>query len=126
MMTETEDLSTKDCLTKDDFAAIEKNTQQILEDLYSRVHESDAARDWLNSKLGKRFVRFLAADKLRAMRMSSATTSSKEERKRARLDYAVASKIEVIFGSILIDGQDALQQLEQEHQLSAQGDNHDN
>ena len=119
-----EDLGTKDCLTDEDMAAIEKNHQEILNELHERVYESDNAREWLNSKLGKRFVKFLAADKLRAMRTSS-TTDDKAERKKAKLDYAVAAKIEVIFGQILVDGNEALQQLEQQHQQDIQGDSHE-
>ncbi len=49
---------------------------------------------------------------MRAMR-SCSTELDPAKQKEAQIDYAAVCKLEVLFGSIIADGQDALNQLNQ-------------
>jgi len=107
-----------DILSDDDFKELEESQEQILDLLHAKVAEHDEAKAWLNTKLGTAFRKFLAADKLRAMK--SCTTATGEALAEAQIDFKVVCKMESVFGSIIIDGQEALQQLTQMHE----GDSH--
>ncbi|MCJ8292924.1 MAG: hypothetical protein MJK15_00825 [Colwellia sp.] len=101
-----------DVLTKEDFEALEKGQEEILDGLYKKVRDSDQAKEWLNTTLGQAFRKFLAADKMRAMKVCS-TEVDPDKRREAQLDYGVVCKLEVIFGSIISDGVEALNELNQ-------------
>lgn len=101
-----------DILTPEDFEALEKGQEEILDELYKRVRESDQAKEWLNTAVGQRFRKFLAADKMRSMKACSTETDPVKVRE-VQIDYSAICKLEVIFGSILADGQEALNQLNQ-------------
>ena len=109
-----------DCLSEDDFKELEAGQEKILDQLHAKVRESDEAKVWLNTALGKSLRKYLAADKMRAMK-KCATAEDDEEREKARFDFAVVSKVESLFGTILVDGQEALQQLEQMHEGDTNG-----
>lgn len=119
----TEEYGGSDVLTEEDFEAIEKGQEDILDGLYGKVRESDSAKEWLNTPLGQSFRKFLAADKLRAMKSCSTETDPTKHRE-AQIDYAAVCKLETLFGSIIADGQDALNQLNQMDQIN-RGDTHE-
>ena len=109
-----------DCLSEDDFKELEKSQDKILDILHAKVRESDAAKEWLNTPLGRSVRKYIATEKMRAMKMCAASEDITEQNK-ARFDFTVISKVEYIFGAIIVDGQEALQQLEQMHE----GDSHE-
>lgn len=104
-----------DVLNDDDLKDIENNYENILDGLYRKVRESDSAKEWLNTSLGKSFQKFLAADKLRSMKECS-TELDPEKQRALQIDYAAVCKLEVIFGSIIADGIEALNELNQRHE----------
>ena len=116
-----DDYGGSDILSEKDVQEIEKNHEGILNELHAKVRDSDEARKWLDTPLGTSFRKFLAADKLRTMRRCSKETDP-EKLKSAQIDYAAVCKLEVIFGSILADGNEALQQLTQLHEGDTHGD----
>ncbi len=111
---ENRDYGGSDILDADDLQAIEKDHEAILDLLYDKVRTSDSAKEWLNTPLGRDFRKFLAADKMRAMKTCS-TASDPEKQKDAQIEYAAICKLEVIFGSIIADGNEALNQLNNMH-----------
>jgi len=109
---DTQEYGGSDVLTKEDFDMLDKGDEEILDGLHKKVRDSDQAKEWLNTPLGQTFRKFLAADKMRAMKACS-TESDPEKHREAQLDYGVVCKLEVIFGSILSDGVEALHELNQ-------------
>ena len=116
----SEDNFENDCLTDDDLKQLDRDQEKVLEQLYSKVRDSDEARQWLNTGLGVALRKYLAADKMRAMKQSATATTYKEC-KRAQFDFAIIEKVESLFGSIIVDGQEALNELEQLHEGDTNG-----
>ncbi len=118
---QNEDYEGNDVLTDVDLKDIEANYEVILDGLHKKVRASDKAREWLNTELGQTFQKFLAADKLRTMRACSLEFDATKLRA-LQIDAAAVRKIEVIFGSILADGNEALSELN----LRYEGDTDEN
>ena len=115
-----EDIRDNDCLTDEEFQDVQKSQEVILDQLYDVVRNSDQAKEWLNTPLGKSFRMYLSSDKMRQMKLS-ATERDPETREKARFNFAVVCKVEELFGSILVGGQEALQQLNQMNEGDTNG-----
>ena len=114
------DIIGSDVLSDDDLKALEYSQEEILDLLYKKVRDSDAAKQWLNTTLGQSFRKFLAADKLRTMK-NSASEQNPEALLEAQIEFKAICKLESIFGAIISDGHEAIQQLTQMHEGDTNG-----
>lgn len=115
-----EDYVGSDILDSKDLDALDKNHEDILDGLYKKVRDSESAKEWLNTSLGTAFRKFLAADKMRSMKVCS-TELDLEKHKEAQIDYAAICKLELLFGSIISDGHEAFNQLNQLNKEDSHG-----
>lgn len=106
-----------DILSDDELSQVNNFVDNSIDELYKLAQTKQEAVDWLNSKLGKRLRKYIVAEKQRTMKLSI-TSKDEEIISKAQFDYAVIQQLEVFIGSILLDGEEALKQLEQ-------GDNHE-
>jgi hypothetical protein len=104
------DLDQSDVLTDKEKYEFTKQEQELTKDLMSRVQGKEEATRFLHSELGMQMRKFIANGKDRAMK--EATTGHEDEIHRARSDFQVWSKLESIFGEIIVNGQQAESQLQ--------------
>lgn len=112
----TEDYLGSDILSEEDLLDVEKNHAAILDELHEKIRTSDAAQRWLKEPLGKELMKYMAADKLRQMKICS-TSKDEAERNEAQIEYAAIRKLEVIFGTVITDGVEALNTLNNQHTI---------
>jgi len=111
-----------DELSEAEFKLFEKQHDEVLNELYKVVQAKDEATTFLNTEFGKSLRKSLVANKLKAMKQCATCKSLDPETLFAnRLAFEVICKVEAIFGHIIVDGTEALRQLE-----INLGDNNDN
>lgn len=100
-------------LTEEQLAGVEGSMAELTKGFEKLAQSSAEARQWLNSSLGQAVRRTIAINKMIAMK-GAATTKDEELAALARFDYAVWEKIENIFGTIIVEGEEAMSQLQLE------------
>ncbi len=108
-----EDFFGNDVLDEEQEKMMENEYEDMLKGLHGKVQNLDAAKQWLRSDLGIEFRKFLVADEIRTMKICS-TSEDEKEVEEAKIDLKAISKLKQIFGTIIADGIDALQTLQQE------------
>ena len=100
-----------DELTQAEFNAYDKEHEKVLEELYEVIHQSQQAKDFLNTKFGLALRQTLVAEKLKAMKACAESIGTSSQSATV-LQYSVIKKVEQIFGMIISDGDAALRQLQ--------------
>lgn len=97
--------------TSEEQRALEADVEKVLIEWRARVTDADNARQWLNTNLGKRVLTALKTNQMAAMKKCiTATDTSKI--KEAQFDYKVYCQVETIIGSVIMEGEQALTELE--------------
>jgi hypothetical protein len=84
--------------------------RELTKDLLNRVKGKDEALVFINSELGVQMRKFIINGKQRAM--DDAISGPVDAVEKARNDFQVWSKLESIFGEIIVSGQQAESQLQ--------------
>lgn len=98
-------------LSPEEFAAAESN-QDLLVELNKVVQTRDEAKAFLSTKFGQSIRKLLSAKKMQAMK-NCAEAETAELMQAAQGEYQVVCQVESIFAIIIVDGDEALKQLEQ-------------
>jgi len=102
-----------DALTEKEFNELNEQQSDILDSLNEVVAARDEAKQFLNSDFGKAIRNTLAAQKLSTMKMCAETIGTGAEAEaNAKLHYEVICKVETIFGHIIVQGDEAIRQLQ--------------
>ena len=99
-----------DELTDKERLEFTKREQELTKDLMNRVKGKEEALQFINSELGIQMRKFIVNGKEKAMK--DAITGPESEIVKARNDFQVWSKLESIFGEIIVSGQQAELQLQ--------------
>mgnify|MGYP003661728419 FL=1 len=99
-----------DVLTDKETFEFTKQEQELTKDLMSRVRGKEEATRFMHSELGIQMRKFIVNGKDRAMK--EATTGPEDKIAQARNEFQVWSKLESIFGEIIVSGQQAESQLQ--------------
>jgi hypothetical protein len=99
-----------DELTDKERLEFSKQEQELTKDLMNRVQGKDEALKFMCSELGLQMRKFIANGKERAMKC--AVLGHEHEIAQARTEFQVWSKLESIFGEIIVSGKQAEEQLQ--------------
>jgi hypothetical protein len=99
-----------DVLTDEERIAILKQEQDLTKDLMNRVQGKAEALAFLSTELGLQMRKFIALGKAKAMK--EAAIGDADQALQGRMDYQVWTKLESIFGEIIVSGAQAAGQLE--------------
>lgn len=100
-------------LSQEDFDSYEQMDDDILQELAKVVKARDEAKSLLSTEFGISLRKLLRAQKLHAM-MDCAVASAGPEHDNAKIRYEVACGVEKIFSIVIVDGDEALAQIEQQ------------
>jgi hypothetical protein len=104
------DQDQSDVLTDKEILEFTKREQELTKDLMNRVQGKEEATRFLHSELGIQMRKFIANGKDKAMK--EATTGPENTINQARNEFQVWSKLESIFGEIIVNGRQAESQLQ--------------
>jgi hypothetical protein len=99
-----------DILTETEKLKITEQEQALTKDLMNRVQGKEEATRFLYSELGIQMRKFIANGKDKAMK--EATIGTEDKIAQARNEFQVWSKLESIFGEIIVSGSQAEKQLQ--------------
>jgi hypothetical protein len=97
--------------TSEEQRTLEADVEKVLIEWRAKVTDADNARQWLNTNLGKRVLVALKTNQMAAMKKCITATDANLI-KEAQFDYKVYCQVETIIGSVIMEGQQALSELE--------------
>ena len=104
------DMGGSDELTNEEIEDADQHHEELLAALHKVVNESDEAKAFLSTAFGLALRKTLAAEKLRTMRLC-AENIGKPEEAASKHAYDVIRDVERIFGLIISNGKQALEEL---------------
>ncbi len=101
-----------DVLDDESMQALEKETEQFIGLLLEAAQSSRAAREYLNTPLGKDLRKYIISTKQFSMFRLAKSGTNDEERAEAQKDFDVICGVEQFFANLIQGGKVAKQQLQ--------------
>lgn len=99
-------------MTQEDREALEKQNESLLKELMIAAEESEEARKFLDSQLGRALRSFIVVSKQKYAMGIANSRDDDEQRRKLQYDYDVVCGIEQFFGQLLIAGESAAEHLQ--------------
>ena len=87
--------------------------EHFIKGLDEAISTSQEAKTWLNTGMGKAVRETILLNKIDALKRAADMDSDEAETKKAKEDYTVWSRVESVFGAIIMGGEEALKQYQQ-------------